>query len=94
MTANVNFLVDSKPDVLWVPSEAAKKKEGKSTVLVKQGRGNPEERAVTTGLSDGKRMEIVSGLKEGETVLIPQFKATGGGQNASPFSPMGRPRTR
>ncbi|HEX5035962.1 MAG TPA: efflux RND transporter periplasmic adaptor subunit [bacterium] len=91
MTANVNFLVDSKPDVLLIPSEAVKKREGKAIVLVKQGRGKPEERTVTTGLNDGKRTEIVSGLKEGETILIVQFKAAGG-QNASPFSPMGRPR--
>lgn len=92
MTANVNFLVDSKPDVLLIPSEAVKKKEGKQVVLVKAGRGKPEERPVTTGLNDGKRTEIVSGLKEGETVLIAQFKASGGAQNAGPFSPMGRPR--
>lgn len=93
MTANVNFLVDSKPDVLLIPSEAVKKKEGKTTVLLKQGRGKPMEREVTTGLNDGKKTEVVSGLAEGDTVLVAQFKAGGAGQNASPFSPMGRPRS-
>jgi macrolide-specific efflux system membrane fusion protein len=94
MTANVNFLIASKPDVLVLPLDAVKKKEGKSTVLVKPAKGKPEEREIKAGLNDGKKTEIISGLSEGDIVLVPQLKASGAAQNSSPFSPMGRPRTR
>lgn len=94
MTANVNFLVASKSDILTLPLDAVKKKEKKSMVLIKSAKGKPEEREVKTGLDDGKKTEIVSGLKEGDVVLVPQMKAAGAAQSASPFSPMGRPRTR
>jgi len=53
--------------------------------------GRPAAVEIQTGLTDGKVVEVVSGLSEGETVLqeamrLPQAKS--GGSN--PFSPMGR----
>jgi len=85
MTANVEFEVVRKDDVLVLPAAAVRQEEGSASVMV----GNPpERREVTTGITDGKTIEIVSGLREGETVLM----SVPGGQGreerrGSPFSP-------
>lgn len=39
---------------------------------------NPQKTAVKTGITDGSTVEITEGLKEGESVLIPQVKLSSG----------------
>lgn len=96
MTANVTFVVDSKKDALIVPAEAVRQDDGRSTVLVPNpsGKKRPISREVETGLSDGKRMEILSGLEEGDTVLVRKMRIPRSkqGSQGSPFSPWGRRR--
>jgi len=91
MTVNVYFVVESKKNVLLLPSEAVKRRDMSSYVLTRgqQQSGNPVEKTVTTGISDGKQVEIVSGVIEGEMVLIPQFAAASGkvSTGSSPFLP-------
>ncbi len=96
MTANVSFLTAAKSNVLVLPSEAIKKSpNGTSYVTLKSANGaKPIERQIETGISDGRRSEIVSGLSEGEAVLVPQLKVGGrasGGSN--PFSSFGQRRS-
>jgi macrolide-specific efflux system membrane fusion protein len=75
MTANVTFRIASRSNVVLVPSEAVRLVDGRSVVLVPGAAGAaPQERTVETGLSDGKRTEIVAGVNEGETLLAGQFK--------------------
>lgn len=92
MTANVNFEVASRNEVLLVPSSALVVADGAFAVLKKSN--NPKEPPrsypVEVGLNDGKRTEIIKGVEEGETVLIPQATNSGpasanGGTN--PFAP-------
>ena len=87
MTANVTFTVQSKKDVLCIPSEALKVIDGKSIVIVKGEKG-PVEYAITTGISDGKKTEVIKGLDESNIILIQDY-AIGDGAAASsnPFSP-------
>jgi macrolide-specific efflux system membrane fusion protein len=89
MTANVTFVVDSRRGVAVVPAEAVQTKAGARTVLVKSPNGaDPAEREIQVGLTDGKRIQVLSGLTEGETVLTPQLErksANSGGTN--PFMP-------
>lgn len=89
MTANVTFYVTSKANVLLIPSDALRTKDGRSTVLVRQD-GEEIEKEVATGLTNGKQIEITSGLNEGEIVLSPQLKLEKGKNGSSPFNPMGR----
>ena len=70
MTANVEILVAEKADVLLAPSDAIVRKGGKATVTVKKADGATEAREVRTGISDGRRTEILSGLAAGETVVV------------------------
>lgn len=92
MTANVVFRIASRRGVLVVPSEAVRTVDGRSVVLVPGERGAPpQERAVQTGLSDGKRTEIVAGVSEGESLLVGQFRVPPrDNSKSSPLTPFRR----
>jgi HlyD family secretion protein len=51
--------------------------------------GKPVARDVSTGLSDGERTEVLSGLREGETIIM----GLGGNGRSGPAGP-GGPRLR
>jgi HlyD family secretion protein len=71
MTANVSIIVGSRPDVLLVPTGAVRRKKGKEIVYLKdQEAVRPQ--TVITGWSHENRTEIKKGLKEGQTVVVPQ----------------------
>ncbi|NBV06881.1 MAG: HlyD family efflux transporter periplasmic adaptor subunit [Proteobacteria bacterium] len=92
MTANVTFLINnSQNNVLLIPAEALRIKDGRSSVLTLQD-GEQTEVEVTTGLSNGKQIEILSGLSEGQIVLSPQLKLEKNKGGSSPFNPMGKKR--
>lgn len=74
MTANINIETDKRTEVLAVPARAVSEKDGVKTVRVLPPGATattlPVDRIVDTGLrsSDG-RVEILSGLSMGETVV-------------------------
>ncbi len=88
MTTNVNFILESRHDVLLVPTEAILTRHGKSQVLIplEQDPSRPSEHKVELGLSDGRRTEVVSGLAEGDKVLVPQILKAGKGTGSNPLS--------
>ena len=69
MTASVTILLDQRQDVLAVPSKAVQREQGKTVVYVLEG-SQAEPREVKVGWRDGPWIEVVTGLQEGETVLI------------------------
>lgn len=89
MTANVTFNIDSKQNVLLVPNEALKMRNGKTLIMV-PGSGGPTEKEISVGVSDGKMSEVVSGLQENDTVLIRQIQSKESGW----ISPLRGPRGR
>lgn len=94
MTANLSFLTESKAGVLLVPTAAIKTRAGNSVVLT-PATGisvQPKEVAIKTGITDGKRTEVLLGLTEGDKILMPQLKGKGNGGGSSPFSPYGKPK--
>ena len=68
MTANVTIHADRRDGALSVPMRAVQRKAGVSMVQV-EGPDGPEQREVRTGLDDGEFIEILEGIKDGETVL-------------------------
>ncbi len=70
MTANVEILTAQKSDVIAIPSRAIQNDGEGKYVKIFLSDGTVEERKVETGLrgSDGK-VEIVSGIEEGEEVV-------------------------
>lgn len=70
MYADVSILVNEKPDALLAPRAAVTLIDNQETVFVVQAGNTVQQRRVTTGLINGDRIEILSGLKPGETVVI------------------------
>jgi membrane fusion protein, multidrug efflux system len=70
MTARVAIAAGEATDVLVVPVTAVQGAVANGTVwVVAEEGGEPEERAVTLGLTDGEQIEVREGLTEGESVL-------------------------
>jgi len=70
MTANIDILTGKKENVLAVPQRAVAEKNGEKFIKVIKNK-EPKEIKVETGLrsSDG-RVEIVSGLSEGDEIVV------------------------
>lgn len=99
MTANVRFRGEERSGVLVLPSNAVRNRDGKHVVLlVPAGGGDkPQEREVETGITDGRMIEIVSGLAEGGRALVtrPKDRKNGNASGASsPLTPFRAPRGR
>ncbi len=71
MTANVTFIVKENKNALFVPAVAVQQKKGKNVVLIPGPDGKPISLAVSLGIQNGTDDEIVSGLKDGDSVIIP-----------------------
>jgi len=69
MTASVTIFLEARENVLALPVKAVKRERGKSIVYVMSG-GTPQPREVKVGWKDTQWVEIVSGLDEGQTVLL------------------------
>lgn len=93
MTANVTFIVSVKDDALVLPAAAVKRDSGKSFVLVPGAtpKDEPAQREIQIGITDGKRVEVASGLEENDVVLVAKVEPRKGGGPQSPFSPFGGP---
>lgn len=96
MNANIDFIQDSRENVLILPVNAVQKEHGRATVLFSSGNPQkPTPRSVETGLSDDKNIEIVSGLSEGDEVVIKSAKYSlpkGAGGGTNPLMPSRRNR--
>ncbi|PYJ03120.1 MAG: hypothetical protein DME25_13345, partial [Verrucomicrobia bacterium] len=69
MSAKVEILVDRLSEVVYVPVQAVSPFEGKQVCYVANG-GKPERRSVDTGQFNDEFIEIKTGLKAGERVLL------------------------
>jgi RND family efflux transporter MFP subunit len=69
MYATVVLKVEQQPHALSIPVEAAAA-GGKTTVYVVNANHEIEERPVTLGLETPSRYEVVSGLQEGDLVMM------------------------
>lgn len=70
-SGNVRVVLESVSDVLYIQMNLIKDVGGKSVVYVLDENGYKTAREVVTGLSDGKNIQILSGLSEGEYVIVP-----------------------
>lgn len=69
MSAEVEILVERLEDVVYVPVQAVRRAGDRRVVYVAGG-GRPERREVEVGAFSDSFIEIVSGLREGEPVLL------------------------
>lgn len=81
MTAQVSVLLKQAKDVLVIPSVALgnKTRDGQYMVRVADADGLPSPRKVRIGINTGSSAEVLSGLKEGDKVVVGE----GGGAASS-----------
>lgn len=69
MFARVKIIISEHKNVLIVPVEAIIRKEREENLFVVEG-NIARLRKIKTGLKNGKMVEIISGLKEAEAVIV------------------------
>lgn len=76
MTGDASITTDSRANALHVPLRAVlQKDDGTKYVRVRRDDGLVEEKVVTAGMeSEGGDVEILSGLQEGDTVIVLEKK--------------------
>jgi RND family efflux transporter MFP subunit len=83
MYATVVLKVDRRPDALAIPTEAVSAGQ-KSSVFVVNDQNQVEERPVTLGLETPSSYEVLTGLKEGDLLLIGSRSQVKLGQKVEP----------
>ena len=87
MTVKVTLQLARVANALQVPltalAEPDDKDGNRGTVRVVDAKGRAEERAVTTGLRTATAVQILSGLKAGENVVVGQAPSGGDAEPAS-----------
>ncbi len=75
MTSNILFYTEDKSDVLYIPQRVVRTDDEGRHVLILNEAGEEERVAVETGLrGDGGLIEIVSGLTEGQEVIVKKIE--------------------
>jgi HlyD family secretion protein len=70
MSANGQIVTESRPNVIAVPPRAIRRLGTDQVVEVRRN-GTVEDQVVTTGFSDTNNVEILTGLEEGDTIVVP-----------------------
>lgn len=68
MSVTAKIIVDSRDEVINIPSSAIKSSNGQSTVQILKN-NLPSTVTVETGLTDGTNTEIISGISENDVVI-------------------------
>ena len=87
------MLLETKEDVLMVPSQAIQSDNGREVVTV-LSQETTISVAVNTGITNGDKTEIISGLEEGQVVLIPGAPNTSVPMSSSSNRPTNMPGQR
>ena len=90
MSANVDLVQERKTGVLTLPLTAVQKDNGLAYVMVPSEKGKASiQHPVILGISDDKRVEIVSGISEEDDIVIKSKKYTlpKSGSGTNPFAP-------
>ena len=84
MYADVTLLVGHEANVLIVPINALQRGQGTNTVLVVDAQDRVQQRRVVTGAEDPNSVEILSGVSEGDRVIIGNLTSYQPGQRVRP----------
>ena len=83
MYANVALQTQSRADALTIPIQAVHNND-KTMVLLVDQQNRVQSREIKTGLEDPVRVEVISGLNEGDRVIVGNFGAYQAGQVVEP----------
>jgi len=84
MYAEADLTLEHREDIPSVPLQAVNHEEDKTTVFVVNGNHQIEDRPVSLGLQTSSDAEIVSGLTEGEQVIVSDHSGLKPGEKVIP----------
>jgi RND family efflux transporter MFP subunit len=84
MYAETTLTLEAKDNALAVPLEAVNHEGDQATVYVVSPTGKVEDRVVTVGLQTSTEAEVVSGLAEGESVIVSDRSGLKPGEEVRP----------
>ena len=84
MYAETTLTLEAKDNVLAVPLEAVNHEGEQTTVYVVSPTGKVEDRVIALGLETSTEAEVVSGLAEGEPVIVSDRSGLKPGQEVRP----------
>lgn len=84
MYADVALRVQNDPDALTLPLQAIIRGENKTRVLLVNSQNHVEEREIRTGIEGSDRVQVLSGLNEGDRVIVGNLGAYRPGQHVDP----------
>jgi len=84
MYAEVSLRFQNAPNALTLPLQAVNKNGDKSTVLLVNSQNHVEERQIQTGFESPDRVQVLSGLNEGDRVIVGNLGEYRNGQHVDP----------
>src|SRR5579871_1800264 len=84
MYADVTLLANSRPDALTIPITAVLRSDNKTSVLVVNSHDRVQVRQVVLGVESPDRAEVLSGLSEGERVIVGNLGSYQAGEEVKP----------
>jgi RND family efflux transporter MFP subunit len=84
MYADVSLRIQNDPNALTLPVQAINRGADKTTVLLVNSQNHVEEREIHTGIEGSNRIQILSGLNEGDRVIVGNLGEYRPGQHVDP----------
>ena len=84
MYAEVSLRVQNDPNALTLPLQAIDRGDNKTTVLLVNSQNHVERREIHTGIEGPDRIQVVSGLNEGDRVIVGNLSKYRPGQAVDP----------
>jgi RND family efflux transporter MFP subunit len=84
MYAETSLILNQKDNALTVPTEGVRRNGSSGTAFVVNSSGVIEQRSITLGVDSGQRIEVLSGLNDGEQVIVGNLNAIQPGQRVKP----------
>jgi multidrug efflux pump subunit AcrA (membrane-fusion protein) len=82
--AEATLALDRKGDALVVPLQAVNQEGNKASVLVVDGSGAIQDRSINLGIQTENDAEVLSGLREGDEVVISDRSGLRQGEQVRP----------
>jgi RND family efflux transporter MFP subunit len=70
MYAETNLVLDQQNNVLTIPIQAVQREGNGASVMIVDGSGRIQEREIKLGAEGNDRIEVLSGLSQGDRVMI------------------------
>jgi multidrug efflux pump subunit AcrA (membrane-fusion protein) len=84
MYAEATLTLDRKDAALVLPLQAVSQANGEATIMLVDAGNTLEERKIVTGLQSADDIEILSGLKQGDRVVVSDRSGLKTGMNVKP----------